>query len=173
LFWNWKSAWLSILLRAPIFVAATVRRGFRATISAALIECLFCAASAGFYGALVQSLRDAEPQWLTIVFLTIAVPAIFQVFEGLLHWLRGTPHWQIAEIVSLLVAALSSLFNWYAMRQEVLLVHGEGGSFGSDLRRLPRLLLDFVSELPRQFLQREDVKPRHACGKTSGTKLCL
>ena len=52
LFWNWKSAWLSIILRAPIFLAVTIRHGFAATISAVLTECAFCAVSAGFYGAL-------------------------------------------------------------------------------------------------------------------------
>jgi hypothetical protein len=37
--WNWKSAWLSILLRGPIFLAATARRGIRAALTAVLIEC--------------------------------------------------------------------------------------------------------------------------------------
>jgi hypothetical protein len=153
--WNWKSAWLSILLRGPIFFAVTVRHGFAATISAVLTEALFCALSAGFYGALVQSLRDAEPEWLTVFFLAVVVPAVFQVFEFLLHWLRGTPHLQVAVMVSLAVSGISSLFNWYAMRRGALLVGEEGGSFGSDLRRLPGLMFAFVAVLPRRFLRHE------------------
>lgn len=147
--WNWKSAGLSILLRAPIFLAATIRGGLAATVSALLTECLFCAVTAGFYGAVVQNLRDAEPQWLTGLFLIVVVPAIFQGLEFVLHRLHGTPHLRLAEIASVAVSAVSSLFNWYAMRRGALLVGGEGRSFGSDLRRLPGLLLAFTAALPR------------------------
>lgn len=149
--WNWKSAWLSIILRAPIFLGVTVRRGFHVSFSAVLIECLYCALTAGFYGAVVQNLRDAEPQWLTILFLTLVLPGIFQVFEFLLHRLHGTPHLKIAEIVSIAVSAVSALFNWYAMRRGALLVGGEGRSFGSDLRRLPGLIVAFITALPRSW----------------------
>jgi hypothetical protein len=74
--------------------------------------------------------------------------------ECLLHWFRGTPHLRVAVIASLVVSGISSLFNWYAMRRGALLVGGEGGSFGSDLRRLPGLLVGFVVALPQRFLRR-------------------
>lgn len=154
-FWNWKSAWLSILLRAPIFLAAAASRGFAATISAVLTECFFCALSAGFYGALVQNMREAEPEWLTVLFLAVGVPAVFQVFEFLLHWFRGTPHLKAAVIVSMIVSGISALFNWYAMRRGTLLVGSEGRSFGSDLRRLPGLFFSFIAILPRRFARRK------------------
>jgi hypothetical protein len=153
LLWNWKAAWLSILLRGPIFLVATIRRGFAVTFATVLTECVYCMLTAGFYGAFVQSLRDAEPEWLTILFLTVAMPAAFQVLEFLMHLYRGTPHLRIAEMVSILVSGISALFNWYAMRRGALLVCGEGGSFGSDLRRLPGLLLRFVAVLPHWFLE--------------------
>jgi hypothetical protein len=153
LLWNWKSAWLSIILRAPIFLAATFHRGWIAALTAVLVECFFCAVSAGFYGALIQNLRDAEPQWLTIVFLTAVVPGIFQIVEAALHWIRGTPHLRLAESASVLVSAVSSLFNWYAMKRGTLLVGAEGRTFGSDLKRLPRLLLSFVALLPQRLME--------------------
>ena len=149
--WNWKSAWLSIALRTPIFVAVTIQGGFRTSLSAVLTECVVCMITAGFYGAIAQSLKDAQPQWMTLVFLTVVVPAIFQAVEFLLHLFRGTPHLRIAEIVSILISGISSLFNWYAMRRGALLVGGEGDAFGADLRRLPRLLATFVTALPRWF----------------------
>lgn len=152
--WNWKAAWLSVLLRAPIFLGVTIRRGFRVSASAILVECLYCAVTAGFYGAIVQSLRDAEPQWLTLLFLTVVIPSIFQVFEFVLHWLHGTPHLKIAEFISIGVSAVSALFNWYAMRRGVLLVGGEGGSFSSDIRRLPRLIFSFVTSGPGSWAGR-------------------
>jgi hypothetical protein len=51
------------------------------------------------------------------------------------------------------VSAVSSLFNWYAMKRGTLLVGAEGRSFGSDLKRLPRLLLSFVALLPQRLMQ--------------------
>lgn len=152
LLWNWKSALLSTILRGPIFLMAAVRQGWEAAFAALLTESIFCAVSAGFYGAIVQSLKDAEPQWLTGVFLAGVLPIVFQVLEYLLHWFRGTPHLRIAAMVSLFVSAISALFNWYAMRRGTLLVGGEGGSFGGDLRRLPRLLFGFLASLPRRIV---------------------
>ena len=151
--WNWKSALLSILLRGPIFLVASVRHGWKASLAAFLTESVFCALTAGFYGAIVQFLRNAEPQWLTIAFLTIAMPAGFQGLEYWLHWMRGTPHLRLAEIFSVVVSACSALFNWYAMRRGTLLVGEEGTDFGTDLRRLPRLFLKFVTALPRRWLR--------------------
>jgi hypothetical protein len=152
--WNWKSALLSTALRGPIFLIAAVRHGWQAALSALLTESIFCAVSAGFYGAVVQTLKDAEPQWLTGIFLTVVMPLAFQVLEYLLHWFRGTPHLRIAEIVSVVVSAISALFNWYAMRRGTLLVGREGGGFGGDLRRLPRLLFGFLAILPRKIAKK-------------------
>jgi hypothetical protein len=149
LLWNWKSATLSIVLRGPIFFTAGLRQGWRTAMAALFTETIFCAASAGFYGAVVQSFKDAEPQWLTAAFLTVAMPVVFQVLEYFLHWFRGTPHLRAAAIVSLFVSAVSALFNWYAMRRGTLLVGREGVGFGGDLLRLPRLLLGFFAVLPK------------------------
>jgi alpha-1,6-mannosyltransferase len=168
--WNWKAAWLSLLLRGPIFLAATIRRGFLASLSVLLTEFFIGATTAGFYGALMQNLRNSTPVWLTAVFLVVVVPAFFQLFEFAIHTLRGTAHLRAAEIVSLGVGAVSSLFNWYAMRRGALLVGGEGGSFGSDLRRLPRLFFDFLATVPRKLAQDGKSAPGHI-GLFPGRKL--
>jgi hypothetical protein len=149
--WNWKAAVLSLVLRGPIFLIATIRRGWQVAVAALITESIFCLMSAGFYAAVVQILRDAEPRWLTGVFLTVVIPAIFQVLEYLLHWLRGTPHLGIAEAVSVVVSAISALFNWYAMRRGTLLVGQEGRSFGADVSRLPALIFGFLAVLPRRL----------------------
>src|SRR5271166_5965707 len=151
LLWNWKSALLSLVFRGPIFFVAAVHRGWEAALAALFAELIFCALTAGFYGAVVQTLKDAELQWLTGVFLGAIMPVIIQVLEYLLHWFRGTPHLRVAAIVSLLVSAVSALFNWYAMRRGTFLVGREGGGFGGDLRRLPRLLFGFLAVLPRKI----------------------
>lgn len=154
--WNWKTASLSVILRGPIFLVAAIHRGWRASLTALITECFFCAVSAGFYGALVQELRDAEPAWPTITFLIAVVPGIFQALEAYLQWIRGTPHLWLAESVSIALSAVSSLFNWYAMKRGTLLVGGEGKSFGSDLKRLPKLLVSFVFLLPQRLIHLRD-----------------
>jgi hypothetical protein len=152
--WNWKAALLSVFLRGPIFFSASFRQGLGAAVSALLTESFFCAATAGFYGAIVQSLRSAQPQWMTLLFITVILPAGFQSFEFLLHWVRGTSHLRIAEFVSIFVSGFSALFNWYIMRRNTLLVGPEGGRFKTDLARLPRLFLGFITALPRRWLDR-------------------
>lgn len=152
--WNWKAAVLSVALRTPIFFVASLHRGLAATLSAILTESVFCMTSAGFYGAIVQSVRLAQPEWLTLSFITVMLPAFFQVVEYLLHWMRGTPHLRLAEIVSATMSAISALFNWYIMRRNTLLVGPEGARFTSDLAHLPKLLLGFVTALPRRWLER-------------------
>ena len=149
--WNWKSALLSVILRGPIFLVAAIRQGWTGVLGALFTESAFCALSAGMYGAIVQSLMDGEPQWLTGFLLAVLIPGLFQGIEYLLHWLRGTPHLRIAELVSLIISGVSALFNWYAMRRGTLLVGEEGASFGSDLGRLPRLIFGFLVVLPRKI----------------------
>lgn len=160
LLWNWKSALLSVVLRGPIFFTAAVRRGWQTAMAALLTEAIFCALSAGFYGAVVQILKDAEPEWLTAVFLTVPMPVTFQVLEYVLHWFRGTPHLRVAAIVSFVVSAVSALFNWYAMRRGTLLVGRDASGFGGDLRRLPRLLLGFLAILPRKIAGKFKPRPK-------------
>src|SRR5262249_855445 len=72
--WNWKAALLSLFLRGPIFLAATFHRGWRAALAALFTESVFCVLTAGFYGAVVQLLRSAKPEWLTGIFLTVVLP---------------------------------------------------------------------------------------------------
>jgi hypothetical protein len=126
----------------------------RAALSALVTESLFCAATSGFYGSIAQAFRMAEPQWLTLLFLTLILPGSFQVLEYFMHRTGGTPHLGIAEIISSSISAISALFSWYAMRRDALLVGPEGARFGSDLSRLPRLLLNFIIFFPRRWLNR-------------------
>ena len=152
--WNWKAAVLSVALRAPIFLAATIHRGWVAALSAVITEFIFCAVTAGFFGSIVQSFRFAQPQWLVLVLITVILPGSSQVLEYILHWARGTPHLILAEIFSTCISAVSALFNWYIMRRSTLLVGPDSRSFTSDLARLPGLLLGFVTALPRRWLDR-------------------
>jgi len=154
LLWNWKSAVLSVVLRGPIFFIAALQKGWQAAAAALFAESIFCALSAGFYGAVVQILKDAEPAWLTGTFLTVTLPVTFQALEYALHRYRGTPHLRVAAIVSFVMSGIATLFNWYAMRHGTMLVGREARGFSGDLRRLPRLILGFILALPRSIVGR-------------------
>jgi hypothetical protein len=147
--WNWKAAALSILFRAPVYVIASLRSGWRETLAALFAESVVCAGTAGFYGAFVQAIRNAQPAWATALVVTIFLPAVMQAVEYLVHRLRGTHHLHAVLIGTVVVSALSSLFNWFAMKRGILLVGEEGKSFQRDLKRLPLLAVSFIISGPR------------------------
>jgi hypothetical protein len=142
--WNWKAAVLSVSLRAPIFAVGTLRKGAAVLGAAVLTEAAVSVFNAGFYGSIVQLLRNRKPLWLTGLLLVIVIPALGQTIEFAAHNLNHTPHRQVAILASSLLSALSALFNWYAMRHDALLVAEERTSFGRDLKRLPGLILRFA-----------------------------
>jgi uncharacterized membrane protein len=147
--WNWKSALLSIMLRVPVFVIATVRRGPEVIAGAVLTEAVVCAFNAGWYAAITQVLRNRKPVWLVATIITVVMPLSGQIVEYAVHAWHQTPHRIAAVIVSSVLGAISSLFNWYAMKQGTLLVGDERSSFVSDLRRFPLLLGRFFLLVPR------------------------
>jgi hypothetical protein len=142
--WNWKAAVLSVSVRAPIFAVATLRRGAAVLGAAVLTEAAVSVFNAGFYGSIVQLLRNRKPLWLTGLLLVVVIPALGQTIEFAAHSANHTPHRQLAIVASSLLSALSALFNWYAMRHDALLVAEERTSFGRDLKRLPGLIVRFV-----------------------------
>ena len=154
LFWNWKAAVLSMALRGPIFFMAALQKGWRTAVMTLLMESLFCALGVGLYNALVQILKDASPQWLTVLLITVVFPAILQSLEYLLHALRRTPHIHAAAITSLCVGATATLFNWFAMRRGVMLVGSHSEGFGADLRRMPLVIFNFITALPCWIIQK-------------------
>jgi len=147
--WNWKSAFLSMILRVPVFAIATVRRGPEVMGEAVLAEMVVCAIYAGFYAGLVQMLRNRKPVWLVATIVAVVFPAAGQVLEYAIHTWHGTPHRVAAVIVSSIFSAIASLFNWYAMKHGTLLVGNERSEFATDLRRMPSLLLRFFLLGPR------------------------
>src|SRR6185436_8057294 len=73
---NWKAALLSSCLRALIFFSANLTGGLDAALNAMAIEFTFRAITSGFYGAVTQSLRGAEPPWAASLAAMMFVPSI-------------------------------------------------------------------------------------------------
>jgi hypothetical protein len=147
--WNWKAALLSAMLRTPLFLVATLRQGLEAVSIAVLAEAVYSAAISGCYGAAVQKLRRAHPLWASGVLILVIFPGLLLWFDYLVHLYTGMSNLKGGMLAAGSLSVLSSLFNWYLMSRDSLLVGKEGRSFASDLKRMPRMVVDFLCWVPR------------------------
>jgi hypothetical protein len=157
--WNWKSAILSSVFRAAIFFFANLSAGLGAALAAMNTELVFRAVTSGFYGALTENFREAEPPWTAALTVMVLLPLTGHSLEFLAHWLRGTQKLLPSIISSMVFTALSTLFNFYAMRRGALVVGRHKKPLLEDLRSVPRLLMEFVTLLPRLALRGLRRKP--------------
>jgi hypothetical protein len=159
----------SSTFRAVLFLCANLTAGWRAATGAMLAEFLYRAVTAGFYGAITQAFRDAEPAWAAAVCAVVLVPAVSHSLELTLHLLRGTPRILTSLIASICFTIVSTLFNWYAMRRGALVVGDDGRSVRDDLKRMPRLIADAVAAGPLalyRWMRRPQAGVDPALGRT-------
>ena len=152
--WNWKAAVLSAVYRAPIFLLTSLRAGWRVAISAMFAETAFRVVTSGFYGALTQVIRRLEPPWVSIVIILVVAPAAVQLLELMVHFFSHTPNLKTGVILSTVMTALASLFNWYSMRQGAMLTGHEARPFSADLKRFPNLVYGFLTAIPIAIAKR-------------------
>jgi hypothetical protein len=146
--WNWKAAFFSSLVRGLIFLFANLRSGWEAAAGAMLTEWVYRAATSGFYGAMTEALSEAEPEAQAALAAMIVLPVSSHSLEFLIHWLRGTPHLRTSIISSMCFTAVSTLFNFYAMRRGAIRAGAGAQSIGKDLRAMPRLIANFLAAGP-------------------------
>ena len=144
-FWNWKAAFLSAILRGALYLALTITHGWKQAAFAVLIEAIFRAITIGFYGALLQAIRNLQPAWLSALSVTLVLPVVSQWLDYLIQSFWHTPNLILGTWISLVVSAVSVLFDWYTMRRGALLVGQEATSFRSDLQQLPAIYLGLVA----------------------------
>ena len=147
--WNWKSACLSSIIRALIFFFANLTAGRAAAFAALLTELSFRGVASGFYGALTEAFRFAEPEWAAALAVMILLPVAGHSAEFLVHFLRGTAKLRTGMMASIGFTAVSTLFNLYAMRRGALITGARQKSLGHDMKRMPRLIAGFFAWGPR------------------------
>ena len=165
--WNWKSALLSALFRAPIFFAASLRSGILLAMAGAGVEAAFNAVGAGFYGAFLQNIRRTKPAWLAWLLGAWLVPALIQICENAFHYAVGTSRLHRGIIISIALSAASATFNLFAMRRGSLLSGPGSATLLTDLGRMPHLIFDFMLIVPRKissFFQGGSVEARDLSG---------
>jgi len=139
---------MSAAYRALIFFFTSLKSGWRMAFGALLAETAFRAFTSGFWGAFTQAVRLMEPAWLGVLLVVFVAPVVVQTLNLLVHLASGTPNLKQGFLVSCAVTGLASLFNWYAMRQGTFVTGREGGSLWQDVKRLPVVILGFVSAGP-------------------------
>lgn len=120
--WNWKTALLSALWRAPLFAAVAARGGLAAAAGAGSAELVFQTVTAGFFGALSQSLCRVRPFYHGLFVLAAITLLIQHPLELAVHRMRGTPHPLIAVGLSICATGISAAINLRLMRRGWLLM---------------------------------------------------
>lgn len=150
--WNWKAAVLSSLLRAPIFFFTYLfkKDGLKLAIGAAVAQSIFRFIFGGMNGAIIQSFSKVEPPWHAVLTVPIALAAFSHFVEYGVQTVydnqTGVNGKGKAIAISVLVSAISAVFNLFAMRRGALLVRDESQqSIWRDLSRMPWLALEFIS----------------------------
>jgi hypothetical protein len=144
--WNWKTACLSSVFRGILILLANLSAGPDSAVGAMLAESCYRALTSGFYSAFTQSFRFARPAWAASAIPMILIPIISDSLELSMHGLRGTQRLGATAIASVLFTALSTLFELFVMRHGVLVMGQNQKPLAEDLRRIPKLLIDFVDE---------------------------
>jgi hypothetical protein len=143
-FWNWKCALMSATARSLVYLAALARSGPHGRLSIVLVEIAYVALTAGVFAGLQQSALALRPQILGSLTIVFAVPALAQFVDWFAHRVAGAPVPFRATIAVSVFACVSALFHLHVMRRGVFL-SGQGRSLGDDFRRIPRLVLSFVT----------------------------
>ena len=150
--WNWKAAVLSALLRGPIFFFTYIfkKDGLKLAVGAAIAQSIFRFIFGGVNGSIIQSFSKVEPAWHAV----LTVPIILAIFSHLVEFCvqtlydnqTGVNGKGRAIMFSVIVSAISAIFNLFAMRRGALLVKDESQqSIWRDLRRMPWLAFEFLS----------------------------
>jgi hypothetical protein len=147
--WNWKAAGVGAFIRALIYLFANLKGGWRAGFLAMCVEAAYRVPLSGICGAFTQNFRRAQPTWLATLVVMVCLPLVTHSLELLIHWLQGAPRLRTSIIASVSFTILAALFNLYAMRRGVLVTGEEGGSIGSDFRRIPSLIAGFIAAGPQ------------------------
>ncbi len=146
--WNWKAALLSAAMRGAIFFFANLGVSREAAVDALLVDLSFRLPLVGVVAALTQAFRRAEPAWAATMTAAVLVPAFAHSIEFVVHWSAGTAALGASIAASIAFSVLSTLFNLFAMRRGVLVVGEDTGSLVQDLRRMPSIVVQFVTAGP-------------------------
>lgn len=156
--WNWKSAFLSALLRAPIFFFAYQKEGLGLAIGAASAQFLVRTAFGGIYGAIIQAFSKVDPAWHALLTVPLVLASLSHLIEFIVQtfydFYYGSTSGNKAILVSIIISALSAVFNLFAMRRGALLVKDEQQqSLWKDLKSFPYITFELIVFAPMKIYE--------------------
>jgi hypothetical protein len=150
--WNWKTACLSACSRSIVILAVNLPSGGARAVSAMFAEACYRALTSGFYSALTQGFRFAQPCWAASAIPAVLIPLISDTLEFAVHRMHGTQRLGATVVASVIFTAASTFLELFAMRRGVLVMGRQRRSLLEDLGRVPKLIADFWGEGARFLL---------------------
>lgn len=142
--WNYKSAMFGAFIRGVMFFLINRKSG--RGLAAMLAEFVFFTLAAGFFGAVTQAFRNAKPGWQARLTVISMVVCTMHTTEFLIHhFLVHTPKALAGTLSSICFTILSTTFTFFIMSRGAMVVGEDGEPFLLDMKRMPALVLSFVS----------------------------
>jgi hypothetical protein len=151
--WHWKNAIASAVFRSVVFFVPNLASGHHAAWRAAGIEFVLRIPLVGVLAAAAQSFRAVKPAWVATCFAAIVLPAVAIGVEFVVHWVLRTPELAAGIGTSIVWSMVSTTLTLFLTRRGVMVVAVDDQSpLADDLKRLPRLLVEFALVLPRRWM---------------------
>lgn len=143
--WNWKCALMSAVVRSLVYGLAMMR-GVKGQGWAVIgVEMLYVTLTAGLYAGLQQKALTIRRRWLGDVCVVLLVPGLSQVLDWAAHRALGAPAPHRALTSAAVFTLISALFHLHVMRHGTFLTGEREASMAEDFRRMPRLVLSFIT----------------------------
>jgi hypothetical protein len=146
-YWNWKAAILSAGCRSLIFLFVNLPAGRTAGLRSMAVEFVFRTCASGLLGSLTERCARASLPRTWSAASVVLISATGHVAELVVHWHAGTPRLGASVATSIAFTVIATMFNLFVMRRGTLTTGATGRPLLEDLRRLPRLFLEFIHTL--------------------------
>ncbi len=142
---------MSATARSMVYLAALTRTGTRGGLLIVLVEIAYVTLTAGLYAGLQQRALGFHSRMIGNLTIVLGVPSLAQALDWLAHRAAGAAAPGRATLTVCVFAIVSAFFHLHVMRRGAFLTGHQGRSLADDFRRMPRLIVAFVSA-PVAFL---------------------
>jgi hypothetical protein len=152
--WNWKAALVTAICRAGACMAALWHSPLYAREHFGAVEAAYVLLTAGIFSAWQQQALDVKPRQLAWVITVLAIPIGSLAGDSALHLWLDHGDMRALGISALIVTVVSAMYHWHIMRNGVMLVGENSGSFMDDVKKLPQLTVSFVCDPIKAVMSR-------------------
>jgi hypothetical protein len=143
--WNWKAVLLTAVFRGAACMAALRHIHPHAREHFGAVEMAYVLLTAGLFSAWQQQALGIKPRYFAWLVVVVVVPLTSLSADAVTHMMLDHVNAHALGISALIFTLLSAMFHWHIMENGVMLVGEQSSSLLSDFRRIPGLLLSFVT----------------------------